>query len=101
MSEDDLSKTQTSFYRRLFVAHLIAHEIASVPAIIAATGMPRRTAQDTIAALGELEIICEFVHDEGQRHNIGHYVIRDWGPINASWVADNAARLQRALGYAA
>ncbi|MEL0615300.1 winged helix-turn-helix domain-containing protein [Cobetia marina] len=100
MSDTVLSKTQTSFYRRLFVAHLIAHEIASVPDIIEATGMPRRTAQDTISALAELEIVCEFQHAAGQRHNIGHYVIRDWGPINAQWVADNAARLQRVLGYA-
>ncbi|MEP4557048.1 winged helix-turn-helix domain-containing protein [Cobetia amphilecti] len=100
MSDTPLSKTQTSFYRRLFVAHLIAHDIASVPAIIAATGMPRRTAQDTITALGELEIVCEFQREEGQRNNIGHYVICDWGPINAQWVADNAERLQKALGYA-
>ena len=100
MPDTVLSKTQTSFYRRIFVAHLIAHDIASVPAIIEATGMPRRTAQDTITALAELDIVCEFQHGEGQRHNIGHYVIRDWGPINAHWVSDNANRLQHALGYA-
>ncbi|WP_158773913.1 winged helix-turn-helix domain-containing protein [Cobetia sp. L2A1] len=100
MPDTVLSKTQTSFYRRLFVAHLIAHDIATVPDIIEATGMPRRTAQDTITALAELDIVCRFEHDEGQRHNIGHYAIRDWGPINPQWVADNASRLQRALGYA-
>ncbi len=43
------SKTKTSFYRRLYVAWLIHSETASsVPAIMAATGMPRRTAQDTL-----------------------------------------------------
>lgn len=46
-----LSKTKSSFYRRLYVAHLIEQGVASVPALIEATGMPRRTAQDTIASL--------------------------------------------------
>lgn len=40
-----LSKTQSSFYRRLYVAHLIAGGTASIPALIEATGMPRRTAR--------------------------------------------------------
>lgn len=55
-----ISKTKSSFYRRLYVAYLIDSGIASVPEIMAATGMPRRTAQDTIAALEELDIVCEF-----------------------------------------
>ncbi|MFO8046606.1 MAG: winged helix-turn-helix domain-containing protein [Halomonas sp.] len=94
-----LSKTQSSFYRRLYVAHLVAGGTASVPAITALTGMPRRTAQDTLAALAELDIVCEFEHDEGERHNIGRYVIRDWGPIDPRWVAAHADRLRQALGY--
>ncbi|MFG6175853.1 helix-turn-helix domain-containing protein [Halomonas sp. THAF12] len=94
-----LSKTQTSFYRRLYVAHLIAAGTASVPAIMQATGMPRRTAQDTIAALAELDVRCEFEPEPGQRHNVGHYVIRDWGPIDPDWVARHADRLRQALGY--
>jgi hypothetical protein len=94
-----LSKTQSSFYRRLYVAHLVATGTASVPDIIAATGMPRRTAQDTLAALGELDILCEFEHFAGERHNIGAYVIRDWGPIDPDWVASHAERLRVALGY--
>ncbi|WP_290793506.1 winged helix-turn-helix domain-containing protein [Halomonas sp.] len=94
-----LSKTQSSFYRRLYVAHLVAGGTASVPAITAATGMPRRTAQDTLAALTELDVVCEFQHDEGERHNIGRYVIRDWGPIDPRWVAAHADRLRRALDY--
>ncbi|UYG06311.1 winged helix-turn-helix domain-containing protein [Halomonas sp. M4R1S46] len=94
-----LSKTQSSFYRRLYVAHLIANGTASVPAIMDATGMPRRTAQDTLAALAELDIHCEFEPAPGQRHNIGHYVVRDWGPIDPAWVARHAGRLREALGY--
>ncbi|MDN3520540.1 winged helix-turn-helix domain-containing protein [Halomonas ramblicola] len=94
-----LSKTKASFYRRLYVAHLVASGIASVPAVMAATGMPRRTAQDTLTALGELDIVCEFEPAPGERHNIGAYVIRDWGPIDPDWVAANAERLRDALGY--
>ncbi|MGP9687250.1 winged helix-turn-helix domain-containing protein [Halomonas sp. AOP25-F1-15] len=95
----DLSKTKSSFYRRLYVAHLIKQGIASVPAIIEATGMPRRTAQDTIASLAELDIECVFTKDEGQRHNIGRYQIRDWGAIDPCWVATHAERLKQVLGY--
>ncbi|MGQ7246911.1 winged helix-turn-helix domain-containing protein [Halomonas sp. V046] len=94
-----LSKTRTSFYRRLYVAHLVAEGIASVPAITAATGMPRRTAQDTLAALEELDIRCRFHAEPGQRHNIGHYRIDDWGPIDPHWVALHHDMLRQALGY--
>ncbi|MCG6657817.1 helix-turn-helix domain-containing protein [Halomonas campisalis] len=94
-----LSKTQSSFYRRLYVTHLIRIGIASVPAITAATGMPRRTAQDTLKALGELDIHCAFVHQAGEPHNSGHYVIRDWGPIDPDWVSAHADRIRLALGY--
>lgn len=94
-----LSKTRSSFYRRLYVAYLVSQGIASIPAVIAATGMPRRTAQDTLSALGELDIVCEFEHEEGARHNIGAYVLRDWGPIDPDWVAAHAEALRQALGY--
>mgnify|MGYP000255785255 CR=1 FL=1 len=94
-----LSKTRSSFYRRLYVAHLVATGTASVPAITAATGMPRRTAQDTLGALDELDIRCEFEATPGERHNIGAFVIRDWGPIDPAWVAAHAERLRDALGY--
>ncbi|MCL5427502.1 winged helix-turn-helix domain-containing protein [Halomonas sp. NPDC076908] len=95
----DLSKTKSSFYRRLYVAHLIEQGVASVPMLMEATGMPRRTAQDTIASLAELDIECVFMKDEGERHNIGRYQIRDWGAIDPHWVAQHAERLKQALGY--
>ncbi|WP_251976574.1 winged helix-turn-helix domain-containing protein [Salinicola avicenniae] len=97
-----LSKTRTSFYRRLYVAGLIDAGIAtSVPALVEASGMPRRTAQDTLGALGELDIVCEFEQSAGERHQIGHYVIRDWGPIDARWVAANLDSMAATLGYPA
>ncbi|MDA7085342.1 winged helix-turn-helix domain-containing protein [Pseudomonas sp. SA3-5] len=96
----DVSKTKTSFYRRLYVAWLIDSGTAcSVPALIDATGMPRRTAQDTLAALADLDIDCVFVQQEGERNNAGHYLIRDWGAINPQWIAANLVPIKAILGY--
>lgn len=89
------SKTKTSFYRRLYLAHLIDNGCHTVPAIIEATGMPRRTAQDTIVALHELGITCEFV---GGTKN-GTYKISDWGAINTAWITSNLGTIKRVLGY--
>lgn len=96
----DVSKTRSSFYRRLYVAWLIdSGSATSVPTLMAATGMPRRTAQDTVAALAELDIDCQFQQESGERHNTGHYAIRDWGAIDRHWVAANLPRLKQVLGY--
>ena len=76
----DVSKTKSSFYRRLYVAYLIDSGLASsVPTLTEVTGMPRRTAQDTIAALADLDIVCEFEQEEGARNHAGRYRIREWG----------------------
>ncbi|KFF45372.1 MULTISPECIES: winged helix-turn-helix domain-containing protein [Pseudomonas] len=96
----DVSKTKSSFYRRLYVAYLIDNQLASsVPALTEATGMPRRTAQDTIAALADLDIVCEFEQEEGARNHAGHYRIRDWGAIDRGWIAANLAMIKQVLGY--
>ena len=90
----EYSKTKTSFYRRLYVAYLIDSGINNVPAIIQHTNMPRRTVQDTILALQELDIGCEFV---GGNKN-GAYRIHDWGAINPEWIKAHLLTLQRVLG---
>ena len=96
----EISKTRTSFYRRLYVAWLIDSGSAnSVPALMAATGMPRRTAQDTLSALAELDIDCVFQQESGERNNAGHYVVRSWGPINPQWISANLAQIKRVLDY--
>jgi hypothetical protein len=82
LSELIHSKTKTSFYRRVYVAHLINSGANTVPLICEHTGMHRRTAQDTILALNELAIVCQFM---GEKRN-GHYEIIDWGPIKKDWV---------------
>jgi len=89
------SKTKTSFYRRLYVAYLIDSGVNSAPAIIAATGMPRRTVQDTIAALSEIGIACEFSGPT----KTGMYRINDWGPINSRWIKNNLQHVKDVLDF--
>lgn len=96
----DVSKTKSSFYRRLYVAWLIDSQIASnVPAITEVTGMPRRTAQDTLAALADLDIVCEFEQLDGARNHAGRYVIHSWGPIDNAWVGQHVDQIKQVLGY--
>ncbi len=85
------SKTKTSFYRRLYVAWLIEQGINSVPKIIGSTGMPRRTAQDTLAAIHELDIDMENTN--------GTYHIVNWGAVNQAWVSANIQQIKNVLGY--
>ncbi|KKC99216.1 winged helix-turn-helix domain-containing protein [Photobacterium sp. WH77] len=94
-----ISKTKSSFYRRLYVAHLIDQGIATVPALLEYTGMPRRTAQDTIKSLSDLDIVCEFKQAEGERHRSGRYEIQEWGAINKQWIADNLTDIKAVLDY--
>lgn len=89
------SKTKTSFYRRLYVAWLIESGTNTVPALMAATGMPRRTAQDTIVALDEIDIACEFVG----ANKDGHYTIKNWGAINTQWIQAHLTQIKTVLMY--
>lgn len=85
------SKTKTSFYRRIYVAWLITQGTNTVPKIIAATAMPRRTAQDTLAAIHELAIEL--------KNNNGVFEVIDWGAVNPAWVNDNIDHLRNVLEY--
>lgn len=85
------SKTKTSFYRRIYVAWLITQGFDTVPKIIAATGMPRRTAQDTLAAIHELAIEMENAH--------GVHRIKSWGAVNPVWVEQHIDQLKEVLQY--
>lgn len=96
----EVSKTKSSFYRRLYVAWLIDSQTAtSVPALMEATGMPRRTAQDTLTALADLDIVCEFEQLSGARNHAGQYRIRDWGAIDKQWIEAHLAHIRQVLGY--
>lgn len=85
------SKTKTSFYRRIYIAWLIERDINTVPKIIAITGMPRRTAQDTLAAIHELDITLESTS--------GSYRVIDWGAVNFQWVDTNIQHIKAVLEY--
>ncbi len=85
------SKTKTSFYRRLYVAWLIERGSNTVPKIIEATGMPRRTAQDTLAAIHELDIEME--------NSNGTFSIVSWGAVNQDWVAAHVSQIKMVLDY--
>ena len=89
------SKTKTSFYRRLYVAYLIDQGVNTVPALMEVTGMPRRTAQDTILALAEIDIDCEFLG----ANKDGSYVIKEWGAIRREWIHDHLQQIKRVLQY--
>ena len=93
--KEPYSKTKTSFYRRLYVAHLIDTGINTVPAICEASGMHRRTAQDTIQALQELDISCEFI---GEKRN-GNYAILNWEPIEPKWISQHIMLIKGVLQY--
>ncbi len=96
----DVSKTKSSFYRRLYVAWLIdSGSACTVPALMDATGMPRRTAQDTLLALADLDIDCQFAQQEGERNNAGHYEIRNWGAIDKQWIGAHLKQIKAVLGY--
>ncbi|WP_146531850.1 helix-turn-helix domain-containing protein [Vibrio cyclitrophicus] len=90
-----LSKTKASFYRRLLLAHLVDSGFNTLPKIQAEINIPRRTAQDTITALQELDIECTFV---GALKN-GHYQVESWGPFDKDWVKENVERIRETLGY--
>lgn len=60
-----------------------------------ATGMPRRTAQDTISALEEIDIECEFVG----ANKDGKYQIVNWGAIDKKWIDLNLQQIKDVLAY--
>lgn len=85
------SKTKTSLYRRAYLTWLISTGVNTVPAIIEATGMPRRTAQDTLAVIPELSIVLE---NKG-----GSYSVVDWGMLNKTWLKNNLKHVKDVLSY--
>lgn len=90
-----ISRTKTSFYRRLLLAHFIDNGINTVPKIMDEIDIPRRTAQDSIASLKDLDIVCSF---KGALKD-GEYIIESWGGISKGWVADNIDSMKSQLGY--
>ncbi len=57
--------------------------------------MPRRTAQDTLEALKDLDL--KITHMGATKS--GYYRVEDWGPINKQWLYDNHDNIRQVLGY--
>lgn len=87
------SKTKSSYYRRLFVAYLIDTGVNTVPELISETKMHRRTLQDTLKALPEIDIEIESLG--GTKNTC--YAVTSWGAINRKWISDNIARIKEVL----
>jgi len=88
------SKTKTSFYRRLYICYLIDSGINTVPSLLEITEMPRRTLQDAIAALAEMDIKCTTYGGTINRS----YTISCWGPIRKQYVKENLQHIKGVLG---
>ncbi|MGL4476561.1 MAG: helix-turn-helix domain-containing protein [Shewanella sp.] len=93
------SKPQIAFYRKLYLAGLIASEPQNMVSLQARTGMPRRTLQDTLVACQDIGIVIEF-KQQGERNNAGVYCLQDWGPIAPTWVETHWLQLEQALSDA-
>ncbi len=57
--------------------------------------MPRRTAQDTIGALSELDIECDYVGSTKS----GEYKITNWSAIKKEWIKNNLQHVKDVLDY--
>lgn len=90
---DKYSKTKTSYYRRIYVAFLIDSGTNTVPALIDATEMPRRTLQDTLKALADLDIVIE---SRGGTKNAS-YAVESWGAIDKDWIKINLQHVKSVL----
>ena len=87
------SKQQIAYYRKLYLAHLIANARLDVVGLERETGMPRRTLQDAIKAMADIGIDCRFVQD-GPRHRHGYYQVDNWGDHRPEWIAENLVRVR-------
>ncbi len=90
------TRQNRAFCRKLYLAHLISSSQQNLRSLMALTGMPRRTIQDSIADFADVHIECRFVQ-AGVRNNDGYYEIISWGPINQAWVSSNIAVIKQAL----
>ena len=72
------SRKKLMFYRRLYILALIDQGTNTVPQIIRASGMHRRTVQDAIKAIPDMTVTLD--------NNRGTFAVKDWGCINPKWI---------------
>ncbi len=92
------SKASLAFHRKLYLCWLISRESHNLTSLQKSTGMPRRTLQDTLKSVEDIGIQCDFEQLDGARNNQGHYLIKDWGPIQPKWIAQRADEIADVLG---
>lgn len=80
------SKQKLAFYRKLYLCHLIHQGDHNVPSLTQLTGMPRRTIQDCLKVMQDIDVTIGFEQNCGKRYNSGCYRILDWGGIHSDWV---------------
>lgn len=97
MEQQEVTKAQKAFFRKIYLAYLIDSEQHSARSLMTLTGMPRRTIQDTLADLSDIGIEAQFVQREGGRHNDGYYQLDDWGPIRRSWIERQLSQIEQSL----
>jgi len=73
-----INKSQTAFYRKILIAVLIDSGIARVPLLVDATGMGRRTVQEVINNMSDINITCLRTGSTKS----GYYYISDWGVLD-------------------
>lgn len=91
----EYSKTKTSYYRRLYLAFLIDSGTNTVQGLLEATEMPKRTFQDTLKALSDLDIVLE---SRGGTKSAS-YKIQSWGAIDKYWIENNLQHVKAVLKY--
>jgi hypothetical protein len=89
LQKKSTSKTKSSFY----IAYLIDTGINTVQGLLDATNMHRRTLQDTILALSEIDILCE--SSGGTKNKT--YSIDDWGVVNKGYIKSNLKHIKDVL----
>ena len=85
VASHSISKAHKAFLRKLFLCHLINQQQHNLLSLHQLTHMPRRTIQDTLAAMLDIGVQIKFIQD-GERHNAGYYQVVEWGPINHQWI---------------
>ncbi|MCC4832281.1 MULTISPECIES: winged helix-turn-helix domain-containing protein [unclassified Shewanella] len=91
-----ISKAHKAFLRKLYLCYLISQQQQNLLSLHQISKMPRRTIQDTLAAMLDIGVKITFIQD-GERHNAGYYQLKDWGPINYQWVEANIADICQQL----
>lgn len=85
-----LNKTHKTHLRRIFIAYLLDRGIDTVPKIVKVTSMPRRTVQEVLKSLSDIEIMIN--HEAG-----GTYSITSWGAISKDWAHSNVEYMSASL----